>query len=622
MCGITALIGKPCAIELYNSLEQLQNRGYDSAGICVVKDNKLNYQKYASTSMSALEKIKQQLFNLENSNIGIAHTRWATHGPKTDYNAHPHLSYNNKFALVHNGIIENYKPLKDKLINERIEFKSQTDSEVIVNLLAYTYSKALNNIKSSELDNNIINKESLTKKVIKNTIEQLEGTWGIVIINLETPNILYCTRRGSPLLVSTNYEYSVITSEVSGFCGKELNYIILNNNDICSIKYSNKTIITTKDSYEIKYNLTKNHELSPDPFPHWTLKEIYEQSESILRTISFGGRLFDNSVKLGGLESNKDNLKDIENIILLGCGTSYYAAMTSKNYFIDLCDFNTIQIIDGAEFSSTDIPKYGKTAMILLSQSGETKDLHRCIEIGKKNNTFLIGVVNVPDSLISREVDCGCYLNAGREVGVASTKSFTAQVVMLSMISIWFSQLNHINNNLRKDYITSLRHLSDDIRTTINNSSKSAKSIVSQFNTKFSTFILGKGQTAAIANEGALKIKELSYIHAEGYTTSSLKHGPFAILEKDYPVILIGIKNNNYVKIENAYEEIKSRHANIIFITNEVTDKPNSIIVSNNKIYSELLSIIPIQLLGYYLAVSRDINPDMPRNLAKVVTVE
>mgnify|MGYP003998749687 CR=1 FL=1 len=608
MCGIIGILGLDNdAIDIIlDGLKQLQNRGYDSSGICTLTES-FTIEKYASiktkTAINLLERNKQ---NLKVSNLGIGHTRWATHGAKTDDNAHPHLSYNNKISLVHNGIIENYKILKDFLQGKGIEFKSQTDTEVIVNLLAYEYQNNGNFLKSLEI-----------------TISKLEGTWGLAILNKDEPNKMYCVRHGSPLLVSNNEKYAIVASEQSGFCGNVNNYFVLENNDICIISKENNSInINTNYKYELKDTVKNNFDLSPEPFEHWTLKEINEQVESSLRAISLGGRLLeDDKVKLGGLENHKDILLRIDNIIILGCGTSYNAGLLGVDYFKDLCNFNTVQIFDGAEFTKKDIPKYGSTALILLSQSGETKDLHRCIEIGKDNNLFLIGVINVVDSMIARESHCGCYLNAGREVAVASTKCFTSQCILMSMMAIWFSQIHESNNLKRMTYIKSLRKLSIDIRKSIVESIKHKDMFLKIFNER-SLFILGKGKSEAIAKEGSLKIKEISYIHAEGYSGSALKHGPFALLERNVPVILIAPDNEHLSKMNNVYEEIKSRESPILFITNKEFDKENIIILPNNEIYSDLLSVIPLQVMAYYLSLERGNNPDFPRNLAKTVVVE
>lgn len=605
MCGISAILGIDCVNILIESLIQLQNRGYDSAGISVINNQKFSINKFASKeSKTAIDLLKNN--NLPKSINGIAHTRWATHGAKTDINSHPHKSMCGKFSLVHNGIIENYKELKDKLINENYTFLSQTDTEIIVNLISF-YHK----------NNSIID-------AIKLTINDLQGTWGLVIQCIEEPNKLYCSRQGSPLLIAINNSFAMVSSEQSGFCEYFDEYNILDN-DLCEITFENNRVSIKNDKDLNKKKINRQlQSLTPDPYLHWTIKEIYEQTDSSLRAISLGGRLMSNNkVKLGGLDTNRNILKKIKNIILLGCGTSLYAGYIGMSYFKDLCNFNVVLTFDGAEFTEKDIPKEGQTAIFFLSQSGETKDLHRCLKIAKKNHIFTIGVINVPDSQIAREVNCGCYLNAGREIAVASTKSFTSQVILLSMISIWFSQINNTNEEKRLEMIKCLKKLYLDIEETINISHRKIKEYIHYFNNKPSCFILGKSKGEWIAKEGSLKMKEISYIHAEGYSSSSLKHGPFALLEPNFPVILLAPKNEFYFKSLNAYEEIKSRGGKIIFISNtENKSIDNPIIISTNKVYQDLLNIIPLQLLAYELSIFKGINPDIPRNLAKVVTVE
>lgn len=616
MCGIIAILAKHgCSKMLLNGLKQLQNRGYDSAGICTIRtfdnnNNTFSMIKYASDKdESAIAKLDKNLEMIENGTSGIGHTRWATHGAKTDINSHPHISYNNKISLVHNGIIENYTELKDELVKKGIEFKSQTDTEVISNLLAWEYENNGNFLKS-----------------LKKVINRLEGTWGLAILNIDDPSKLYCVRHGSPLLVSENNDFVMVVSEQSGFCGQVSNYIVLDSNDICIIENTYGIIkINTNNKYLPKQTTKGNFDLNPYPFKYWTLKEIEEQMESSMRAISLGGRLKDNNkVKLGGLEENKEILLRIDNIILLGCGTSYHAGLVGSHYFKDLCNFNSVQIFDGAEFTEKDIPKFGNTALILLSQSGETRDLHKCIKIGKDNNLFLIGVINVVDSMIAREVHCGCYLNAGREVAVASTKAFTGQVIILSMISIWFSQIHKSNQHKRQTYIKCLRSLPYDIKKTIAISKQlENKNMYINLLNKPNLFILGKGKSEAIAKEGSLKIKEISYIHSEAYSGTSLKHGPFALLDENFPVILISPDDEHYTKMENAYHEITSRHAPILFITTK-TDckKDNCIILPENEIFGDFLSVITLQLIAYYLSIDKGINPDLPKNLAKVCTTE
>jgi len=606
MCGIIAGISPQVVEILLLGLKQLQNRGYDSAGITTVVDNKFQTTKYASGENSALERLDKEKDKHINASIGIAHTRWATHGPKTDTNSHPHLSQSGNFVLVHNGIIENYLELKEELKKNNIICVSETDTEVIVNTIELNYL----------LEKNV-------EKAIEKTLSQLEGTWGLAILSQHETNVMYCTRKGSPLLVSVNGNIGLVASEQTAFCNKTNNYIVLENHDICKLELKKeKVIMTTRNTYDKIAVKNSNLSLTPFPFKHWTEKEIYEQVDSSLRAISLGGRLLSNNkVKLGGLSEQKEQLLQVENLILLGCGTSYFAGMCGKKYFKDLCVFNSIQVIDGAEFELNDIPKKGKTALVLLSQSGETKDLHRCLEMCKVTDVITIGVVNVVDSLIAREVDCGCYLNAGREVGVASTKSFTSQVIILSMMAIWFAQTHDINLQKRKKHIKDLRKLYLDIEKTLEKND--IDTLLTIFDKQNNCFILGKDKAEAIAQEAALKIKEISYIHAEGYSSSSLKHGPFALLEKDFPVILISPENKYFAKNMNAYEEIKSRYAKIILVTNkENLNLPNTILVEKNESYGDLLCVIPLQLLAFKLSLYKGCNADMPRNLAKVVTVE
>ena len=620
MCGIFGIVLSNNNENIYNliinGLIQLQNRGYDSAGVCVIKNNKFVVNKCASTNkINALDKLmsmKDIKESKDNTYIGMGHNRWATHGVKNDTNSHPHLSGDSNFVIVHNGIIENYNEIKQKLIKDGFIFNSQTDTEIIVNLLQYNY----NNQECKDMI-----------YIIKQTIDELRGTYGLLIQSLYEPHKLYCVRNGSPLLIGQNEEEVIVTSEQSGFCNKMSNYITLHNDDICVITKKNENIsINTSHNY-IKKNVTLvDSNQTPEPYKHWTLKEINEQPDVILNSINKGGRIKNISeVKLGGLEQNIDNLKNIDNIIILGCGTSYFAGLYGMYFFKQLCEFNTVQVFDGAEFNEQDIPIIGNTTFILVSQSGETKDLHRCIEISKNNNITTIGIVNVVDSLIAREVDCGIYCNAGKEVGVASTKAFTSQVVCLSMAAIWFSSLQNINEKKRVRMVSDLHNLGADIKLTLDLCSENVKEYITKIN-KSNMFLLGKGSDEFIAKEGALKIKEISYIHSEGYSSSSLKHGPFALLDENFPVIILNMDQTHRAKTLNCYQEVSSRNAPILLITNDISISSeiscDIIYVPENKSYSSLLGIIPIQLLAYHLSINKGINPDKPKNLAKVVTVE
>jgi glucosamine--fructose-6-phosphate aminotransferase (isomerizing) len=624
MCGIfgilTTLKNQSIKKIIINALIQLQNRGYDSSGICTINNNNFEIIKYASTNeISSIDKLLSlNLVEHENNYIGIGHNRWATHGGKTNINAHPHISNDQQFVIVHNGIIENYIELKNFLINNGYNFYSQTDTEIIVNLISYYYNN----------DDDEYSAKGNTFNSIKKTINELIGTYGLIIINRDENDKIYAVRNGSPLLVGYNDDYALITSEQSGFCNMVNTYITLNNDDITVIsKNNNKIIVETTSNYITKKVNNLNYDLTPEPFKHWTIKEIFEQHDTIFNTINRGGRIKNNNeVKLGGLEEHMTTLKNINNIILLGCGTSYHAGLYGMYYLKTLCNFNTIQVFDGAEFNSNDIPKIGTTVFVLISQSGETKDLHRCIEIAKNNNIITIGIINVVDSLIAREVDCGIYCNAGREMGVASTKAFTSQVICLSMIAIWFAQINNINEIKRSKIIKDLQNLGHDFKKTIMNLNDKISNIATTMKDYNNMFLLGKGTDEYVAKEGSLKIKEISYIHSEGYSASSLKHGPFALLDENFPVLILNLVEEHNYKIYNCFEEVHSRNSPIILITNNNEINLNKdctlINVVKNNSYSSLLGIIPLQLLAYYLSVYRGINPDIPKNLAKVVTVE
>jgi glucosamine--fructose-6-phosphate aminotransferase (isomerizing) len=644
MCGIFGIITKTKIRELrkiiIDGLVQLQNRGYDSSGICVLNNNEFDVHKYASTdTVTSLNKLISLDLdrNGESLSLGIGHNRWATHGGKSDINAHPHLSNDKNFALVHNGIIENYQELKEMLIGKGYTFYSQTDTEVIVNLISYHFNE-IN--KPCDLDNSGQRQgqkqeqdQDTIEKALSKTIQEMQGTYGIILIHLNTPDKIYCVRNGSPILIGCNDDSAIITSEQSGFCNMVNTYITLNNDDICviSIEKDNNNIkkisVDTKHQY-VKQNVTLlNHDLTPDPYPHWTIKEIHEQENTVLNSFNRGGRIKnDYEVKLGGLEENIDILKKIDNIIILGCGTSHNAGLYGVHFLKTLCNFNTVQIFDGADFSFADVPKDGHTALVLISQSGETRDLHRCIDIAKDNNLFTIGIINVVDSMIAREVNCGIYCNASREMGVASTKSFTNQVICLSLMAIWFAQIAGINELKRKDIIRDLKNLSNDIKNTLINVKNNVIRISDILKDYDNLFLLGKGFDEPIAKEGSLKIKEISYIHSEGYSLSSLKHGPFALLDKKFPVILLNCVEEHNAKVYNCFEEVHSRNSPIFVITNNKNISLNReceiIQVNYNKSYASLLSIIPLQLIAYYISVKKCINPDLPRNLAKTVTVE
>lgn len=611
MCGIVGYLGKEPYVEyVLAGLKLLQNRGYDSAGITSVYGGELFTKKFASTNVNdSLELLEHELLtNTIDSYVAIGHTRWATHGSKTNVNAHPHHDNTDRIAIVHNGIIENFQELKDSLKEEGYIFRSQTDTEVVAVLLG------------KQLDDGLS-----MEKAIEHTISQLRGTWALVIINKTYPNKLWVTRNGSPLLLGIEEEFIMVASEQSAFSNFIKKYIVINNHDIIEITKEGETIQYNKNIqwYPINEKPETIIESLPKKYPHWMLKEIMEQPEAINRSINNGGRIENAvSVKLGGLDTCKAQLLDIVHLIILGCGTSYHAGMWSLDIYKSLDIFDTVVSYDGAEFNIKDIPKKGKTAIILLSQSGETKDLQRCIQIAKDYDLITIGIVNVIDSQIARETDCGVYLNAGREVSVASTKSFTNQCIVLAMVAVWFSQNMGTAIEKRRKIISDLRNISFQVQNILDNDdyTKNIAKILEKTN---SVFILGKGHDEAIAKESSLKLKEIGYIHAEGYSTSSLKHGTFALIEENLPIIIIDVTDEYREKNMNAYQEVKARNAYVIRFTdkNENVGKAD-LVIEKNSTFGGLLVNIYIQLLSYHVAILKGHNPDYPRNLAKVVTVE
>ena len=622
MCGIIGILMKPTyrtseqiVEHLETGLQRLQNRGYDSCGVGLLNGGETIIEKYASTDTSnslsllsaRLAERKEPSWSLSS---GIGHNRWATHGSKTDENAHPHLSYDKRFMVVHNGIIENCETLKANLPPH--PYLSETDTEVVAHLLSHHYEATKNTLES-----------------IRRTIRELKGTYGLVIINRDLPDHLYCVRNGSPLLVGASDTFAIVTSEQSGFGGSVNTYITLETDDICILsRDTGKIRITTTGIYTSTDVRAPTTTPTPAPFPHWTLKEIHEQPSTILNNINLGGRLLnDREVKLGGLETMAAELRTARHVILLGCGSSYNAALYGAAFMKQLCNFITVQAIDASELQPSDLPKTSdRVAVVLISQSGETKDLHRCLALLHSTTTFTVGIVNVVDSLLARDVDCGVYCNSGTEVGVASTKSFTSQVVCLSLVALWFAQNQQTNQSLRASVIKSLRNLSNDYALTLAQVDRQAKALAETvLKDTRSMFILGKGCDKYIADESALKIKEISYIHTESYSASSLKHGPFALLDADFPVIIINCEDEHDDKITSCYHEVKARHSPQILIstkTSTSTSTNNTIIVPKNKHYGALLALIPLQLMSYYLSINKGINPDTPKNLAKVVTVD
>jgi len=575
MCGLTAILGNINLNIIIESLKQLQNRGYDSAGISIIKDNNfLIFKELFKESIINLEiKINKLNINTINFNNIIAHTRWATHGGITTNNCHPHISNNKKINLVHNGIIENYLEIKNFLINQNFLFYSETDTEVIVNLIEYY-------LKNNNIENAIIL-----------ALNKCKGTWALTIQYLDKPENIYVIKNESPILIGYNQNFTIVTSEVSGFNNLITNYHECQPNQLYIISKNSINIFNNKNNIEFnKFNIIEKDEEIGE-YKHFTLKEIYEQKNIIKKLTNNGARIKDNIVRLGGLYNHKTKIKYCNNLILFGCGTSYNACLYSVSHFFKLCNFNHVIALDACNFDESQIPK-GYNCYIFVSQSGETKDLYAILKKIKYGIT--IGVINSVNSLIARTVDCGVYLNIGKEKSVASTKVFFGQAIMLVLIALYLNDKNE--SSLYKLYMNNINNLEFLINEELNKEIK-----LDKFN---NGFIISDYNLFPIALEASLKFKEITYSHIEAMNVNSLKHGPLALVsEKNFACIILGHN-------ESATQEILARNGKIININ-----------LNYDNIFNNLLYIIYLQKYNYLLSIKKGIDPDFPRNLAKVVTV-
>jgi len=641
-CGIMGMVStnEEVVDYLLEGLTILQNRGYDSAGIATITSNdtdantSLLCTKYASrgSTSDSLSLLSSECPTIHKQNkCGIAHTRWATHGAKTDNNAHPHCDYLNRIAVVHNGTIENCTEIKNELKAKGITFKSETDTEVIANLIGYY----LDEIKLDP-GKYLVDAKDEIATVFELALNRLDGSWGLALVANKNPNKIYAARNGSPLMIGLDSENhrNFIASEHTAFAKYTRDYIALNEKEIAVITADDIGIDDVKSRIQSVIGFDKeDYETSPDPFPTWTEKEIMEQPKAIAKALQSGARLsYDGDVALDGLTANIERLQEIKNLVITGCGTSLNAGLYAKRLMEYLNSFDTIQLVDSAEVVNDTFPSgttRDKTGVLAISQSGETKDVINALKIAESFELPTFSVVNAIGSAIARQTDACVYCHAGRENAVASTKAFTSQVTVLSLIAAWFSQLqNRDGNKYRgKQLIDSLHRLHTYVGAAIHNTKQKCMDIASYIEDASHIFVLGKGFGECIAYEGALKIKEITYIHAEGYSGGALKHGPFALIDEEVPVIMIILDDeHSRVMVTNAHE-IEARGGKMIYITDNkqllhgLTQQDRIIEIPKNGPLTALLAVIPLQLIAYYLAIARGVDPDKPRNLAKAVTV-
>ena len=612
MCGIVGYIGKKDAYPIIiNGLKRLEYRGYDSAGIALQQENDISKYK-CKGKVSDLEKL------VLNKNIsgtsGIGHTRWATHGEPNNVNAHPHASMNNLFVIIHNGIIENYARLKKRLQDRGYTFKSDTDTEVLVNLIEYIYLKG-------EIPAEIAVRLALSKVV---------GAYGLIVMCKDEPDMLIAARKGSPIVIGLGNGEYFIASDATPLAGYTKNVIYLNDDDVAIIKRDElllKNIQNDTLTPKIQKLDLEIGEIDKAGYEHFMLKEIFEQPRAILDT--FRGRVTaeQNDIHLGGLLNYMDRIAEAKRVIIIACGTSWHAGLVGE-YLLEEFARLPVEVEYASEFRYRNPVIYADDVVIAISQSGETADTLAAIRLAKEAGALVLGICNVVGSSIPRETDAGVYTHAGPEIGVASTKAFTAQVTVLFMMMLVIARRRkQLPDKLFQTLITELVQVPDKIKKTLA-SHKKYKEIAGLFKDASNFLYLGRGYLFPVALEGALKLKEISYIHAEGYPAAEMKHGPIALIDENMPVVVIATQDKSYDKIVNNIQEIKARNGIVIAIVTEgdktIHEMANHVIEvpKTHEALAPLLTVIPLQLLSYYIAVMRGCNVDQPRNLAKSVTVE
>ena len=614
MCGIIGYVGNNnnSISLLLNGLERLEYRGYDSAGIAILNEKSLNVFKRSGKVESLKSLVNDSHLK---STIGIAHTRWATHGEPNDVNSHPHLDKTGKIALVHNGIIENYLELKQILKAEGIECKSETDSEVLVQLISLIYNKSKN----------------LTfEDSIRAALSEVVGAYGIVVISSDFPEKIITAKMGSPIVIGVGKSEYFVASDATPIVEHTRNVIYLDDNEFAVIDKKthfiskvNSKIIISKTVDQIDLNI---HEIEKGEFSHYMLKEIFDQKHSIADTMRGRINLKDGTTLLGGIVDKIQSLRYASRIYITGCGTSWHAGLIGK-YLIEDYSRIPVHVEYASEFRYRNAIIDPDTVLIAISQSGETADTLAAIKKAKSNGALCIGLCNVVGSSISRETVAGIYTHAGPEIGVASTKAFTSQVTVMIMLALKLGRKLSIDKIRGINLLSALNRVSSDV-SLILNSYNDIKKIAKETYKADNFIYLGRGINFPVALEGALKLKEISYIHAEGYPAAEMKHGPIALIDKKMPVVILAPNDATFKKIVSNIQEVKSRKGIVIVITdhpNNELSKMSDYILTVPKTHHHVFPItasIILQLLAFELAILRGCDVDKPRNLAKSVTVE
>ncbi len=608
MCGIVGYVGKKEAVPiLLEGLRRLEYRGYDSAGIALLSKDNLFVQKKAG-KVSVLE----DLLAGEDlaSTVGIAHTRWATHGEPSDLNAHPHVDCSGKIAVVHNGIVENFRTLKEFLTQRGHKFRTQTDTEVLAHLIEEQYEGDL--LKATRL-----------------ALSKVDGTYGIAVISLDHPRQIVCARKGSPLVIGDGNDENFVASDVAAILRHTNRVIYLEDGELASLNEDEFSVTTLaeeeieREVQEISWTL---EEIEKGGYDHFMLKEICEQPATLRNATR--GRLNweEGTARLDGLDRHRTELAGVKRVIISACGTSWHAGLLGE-YMLEELARAPVEVEYASEFRYRSPVVDPDTILFAVSQSGETADTLAAMREAQRRGAIALGICNVVGSTIARESDGGVYIHAGPEIGVASTKAFTSQVMVLAMISLLIGRMKTISLERGRELVGAMKSIPDQVEEILGLSDQ-IREIAAKFKDKRNFLFLGRGYNFPVALEGALKLKEISYIHAEGYPAAEMKHGPIALIDEDMPVVFIAIRDAVYRKVLSNIEEVKSRKGAVIAITSQGDEEIKRNVDYDIQIphtldfLTPLLTVIPLQLLAYHIAVLRGCDVDKPRHLAKSVTVE
>ncbi|MCY2953409.1 MAG: glutamine--fructose-6-phosphate transaminase (isomerizing) [Planctomycetota bacterium] len=623
MCGIVAYVGRKIAQPLLiEGLKRLEYRGYDSAGIAVIDQKGAMHIRRAVGRISVLEDALQRVPTLPDASLGMAHTRWATHGAPTEANAHPHTDDTGRIALVHNGIIENYAALKKFLTNKGHAFSSQTDTEVLAMLIGDLYA-------DMQVKNQVLPGTSLLQQAVQAALHEVDGTYGIAVICKDEPDTLVVARKGSPLIIGVGQEEYIVASDASAIVEHTTQVVYLNDNEMAVLKpgsFRTTTINNITISPVISQLENKLEEYELGDYEHYMLKEIFEQPSAIRNCLRGRAEQKESRIVLGGIVDHTRELVRAKRFILTGQGTAWHAGLVGDYLMEDLAKVTT-ECTYASEFRYRNPLVEEGTVVVAISQSGETADTLAALREAKEKGALALGIVNVVGSTIARETDGGIYLHAGPEIGVASTKAFTCQCVVLTMLALFLGRRKFMSQSVCHEMIDGLCAVPEQIERVLEQSDH-VKQIAREFCDRENWLFLGRGYHFPVALEGALKLKEISYIHSEGMPAAEMKHGPIALINEGMPVVFIATKGSQYDKVISNIEEVRARGGKIIVVATEgdtnihkysdhVIEVPHAL-----EPLQPLLSVVPLQLLAYHCAVARDCNVDKPRNLAKSVTVE